>query len=41
MAKYCAICNSFTNCTDNCNKCIEEFENEKKKEKGICENTTI
>ena len=28
MAKYCFVCDAYTNCTDNCKKCIEEFKNE-------------
>lgn len=24
MSKYCPMCNAYTNCTDNCNTCIEE-----------------
>jgi hypothetical protein len=24
MAKYCPMCKSYTNCTDNCISCMEE-----------------
>lgn len=30
MAKYCPICNTYTNCTDNCKRCLEEEEKERK-----------
>lgn len=30
MSKFCPICNAVTNCTDNCNSCLAEQENEKK-----------
>jgi hypothetical protein len=26
MAKYCPMCNAYTNCTDNCASCLEEEE---------------
>lgn len=29
MAKYCPMCDTYTNCTDNCKSCMEE---EKKSE---------
>lgn len=32
MAKYCPMCDTYTNCTDNCKECLEELENEKKEE---------
>lgn len=24
MSKFCPLCNEVTNCTDNCNRCMEE-----------------
>ena len=30
MSKFCSMCNTYTNCTDNCKSCLEEAENEKK-----------
>jgi hypothetical protein len=29
MAKFCPLCNSYTNCTDNCNQCLANEEKEK------------
>ena len=29
MSKYCPMCNQITNCTDNCNSCLEEDEKER------------
>jgi hypothetical protein len=26
MAQYCVMCDSVTNCTENCKQCIEEEE---------------
>lgn len=37
MAKYCPMCNTYTNCTDNCKYCLEELENEKKEREVINE----
>lgn len=30
MSKYCPMCNQVTNCTDNCNSCLEEEKKERK-----------
>lgn len=30
MSKFCPMCNTYTNCTDNCKSCLDELENEKK-----------
>lgn len=32
MSKYCPICDEYTNCTDNCQSCLAELEEEKKEE---------
>lgn len=29
MPKFCPMCNSYTNCTDNCTSCLEEELKEK------------
>lgn len=29
MSKFCPMCNSFTNCTDNCQSCLEEDKKER------------
>ena len=33
MSKYCLIAKAYTNCTDNCNACMEEEKTEKLVEK--------
>ena len=27
MSKFCLLCNTYTNCTDNCNACLAEEDN--------------
>lgn len=29
MAKYCPMCDAYTNCTDNCKQCLEDEEKER------------
>ena len=38
MSKYCPICDQITNCTDNCNSCLEEEKKERKSENANCKN---
>lgn len=36
MAKYCPMCKTYTNCTDNCISCMEEEE--RNHEEKACDN---
>ena len=38
MSKFCPMCNTYTNCTDNCKSCLDELENEKKERETKCQN---
>jgi hypothetical protein len=37
MSKFCPLANSFTNCTDNCNSCLEEEVQAKSKDDELLE----
>lgn len=37
MSKFCTLANSFTNCTDNCNSCLEEEVQSKAKDDELLE----
>jgi len=41
MAKYCQICGTITNCTDNCNKCLAEQEQEPKPTNELLEDLML